>query len=85
VVYEPHISEEGKPYFEDRMRPETKLRFQVLTAASMKMAVFRVVAPCSMVEVYRRFRGACCLHHQTTRRTNPEDGHLRDRIVSSDS
>jgi hypothetical protein len=28
------------------------------------MALFRVVAPCSLVEVYRRFRGACCLHHQ---------------------
>jgi hypothetical protein len=23
-----------------------------------------VVAPCSLVEVYRRFRGAYCLHHQ---------------------
>jgi hypothetical protein len=30
----------------------------------MKMAVFWVVAPCSLVEVYRRFRGTCCLHHQ---------------------
>jgi hypothetical protein len=30
----------------------------------MKMAVFWVVAPYSLVEVYRRFRGACCLHHQ---------------------
>jgi hypothetical protein len=40
------------------------VRFQVLTAASMKTAVFWVVAPCSLVEVYRRFRGACCLHHQ---------------------
>jgi hypothetical protein len=40
------------------------VRFQVLTAASMKMAVFWVVAPCSLVEVYRRFRGACYLHHQ---------------------
>jgi hypothetical protein len=28
------------------------------------MAVFRDVAPCSLVEVYRRFRGAYCLHHQ---------------------
>jgi hypothetical protein len=28
------------------------------------MAVFWVVAPCSMIEVYRCFRGACCLHHQ---------------------
>jgi hypothetical protein len=25
----------------------------------MKMAVFRVVAPCGLVEVYRCFRGAC--------------------------
>jgi hypothetical protein len=28
------------------------------------MAVFWVVAPCSLVEVYQRFRGPCCLHHQ---------------------
>jgi hypothetical protein len=55
----------------------------------MKMAAFWVVAPCSLVEVYRRFRGTCCLHalmmeaastaetpvnfYQTTRRYNPED------------
>jgi hypothetical protein len=32
--------------------------------SSMKMAVFWVVAPCSLVEVYRRFRGACCLSYQ---------------------
>jgi hypothetical protein len=38
------------------------------------MAVFWVVAPCSPVEVYRRFRGPC---YQTTRRYNPEDSHLR--------
>jgi hypothetical protein len=36
------------------------------------MAVFWVVAACSLVEVYRRFRGPCCLHHH-----NPEDSHLR--------
>jgi hypothetical protein len=30
----------------------------------MKMAVFWVVAPCGLVEVYRRFRGLYCLHHQ---------------------
>jgi hypothetical protein len=29
------------------------VRFQVLTAASMKMTVFWVVAPCSLVEFYR--------------------------------
>jgi hypothetical protein len=28
------------------------------------MAVFWVVAPCSLVEVYQRFGGPCCLHHQ---------------------
>jgi hypothetical protein len=41
--------------------------FQVLTAA-----IFWVVAPCSLVKIYRRFRNACCLHHQK----NPEDGYL---------
>jgi hypothetical protein len=40
------------------------VRFQVLTASSIKMAVFWVVAPCSLVKFYRHFRGACCLHHQ---------------------
>jgi hypothetical protein len=30
----------------------------------LKMAVFWVVAPCSLVEVYQRFRGPCCLRHQ---------------------
>jgi hypothetical protein len=28
-----------------------------------KMAVFWVVVLCSLVEVYRSFRGSCCLHH----------------------
>jgi hypothetical protein len=27
----------------------------------MKMAVSCTVAPCSLVDVYRRFRGACCV------------------------
>jgi hypothetical protein len=40
------------------------VRFQVLTAASMKFRVFRDVAPCGYVEVDRSFRGAYCLHHQ---------------------
>jgi hypothetical protein len=34
------------------------------TSVNVKMAVFWVVAPCSLVEVCRRFRGACCLLHQ---------------------
>jgi hypothetical protein len=41
-----------------------EVRFQVLTAASVKMAVFCVLAPCSLPGVYRRFSHACCLHHQ---------------------
>jgi len=38
--------------------------FQVLTAASMNMTAFCNIAPCSLVEVDRRFRGYYCLHHQ---------------------
>jgi hypothetical protein len=30
----------------------------------LKMATFWAAAPCSLVEVYRRFRGACCLQYQ---------------------
>jgi hypothetical protein len=33
-----------------------QLGFEVLTAVSTKMAVFWVVAPCSLVEVYRSGR-----------------------------
>jgi hypothetical protein len=36
------------------------LRFQVLMAASMKVTVFWNVAPCSLIEIDRRFRGAYC-------------------------
>jgi hypothetical protein len=39
----------------------------------MKMAVFWVVAPGSLVEVYRRFRGTCYLHHQGDN-GGPDDG-----------
>jgi hypothetical protein len=28
------------------------------------VAVFWVVAPCTFVQVYQRFRGLYCLHHQ---------------------
>jgi hypothetical protein len=44
--------------------------FEVLTAVSMKMAVFWVVAPCSLVEVYQRFV-ARLTHH-------PDDGGRKD-------
>jgi hypothetical protein len=39
--------------------------FEVLTAVSMKMAVFWVVAPCSLVKFYQR-------HHR------PDDGGSKD-------
>jgi hypothetical protein len=48
------------------------VRFQVLTAASMKIAVFWAVAPCFLVEVYRRFKGAYCLHNQSDDRPDYE-------------
>jgi hypothetical protein len=39
------------------------VRFQVLTVVNVKIVDFWIVAPCCLVEVYRRFRGACCLRH----------------------
>jgi hypothetical protein len=55
------------------------LGFEVLTAASMKVAVFWVVAPCSLVlaasETMVNF-------YQTTRRYNPEGSHLRPDFKS---
>jgi hypothetical protein len=36
-------------------------------STSKKITVFWDVAPCSLIEVYRRFIGACCLHHQGER------------------
>jgi hypothetical protein len=44
------------------------VRFQGLTASSMRMTVYWVIAPCCRVEVYRRFRGAFCIHHQGGKR-----------------
>jgi hypothetical protein len=39
-----------------------------------EMFVFWVAVPYSLVEVYGRFRGAGCLHHEGDR-SNPEDRH----------
>jgi hypothetical protein len=45
------------------------VRFQVLTAASMKFRiVFWDVLPCKII-VDRRFRGTCCLHIPLKRRS----------------
>jgi hypothetical protein len=43
------------------------------------MAVFWVVTPCSLVEVYRRFRGPCCLHHQGNGKLLPDYTALQSR------
>jgi len=40
------------------------VRFQVLTSANVKMAVFWDVASCSLIKIHRRFRGEYCLHNQ---------------------
>jgi hypothetical protein len=50
----------------------------------MKMTVFWVVAPCSQVEVYRLFRGDCCIYHKGDR---PEDGGSkhRDKLLLHDA
>jgi hypothetical protein len=61
--------------------------FEVITAVSMKMAVFCVVAPCSlspsswqmialMMEAARTSE-TLVNFYQTTRRYNPEDSHQR--------
>jgi hypothetical protein len=50
------------------------VRCQVLTAANMKMTFFWDVAPCSLVKVDRRFRGAYYLHNR---------GHYRPDDVRS--
>jgi hypothetical protein len=42
------------------------------------MAFFWVIAPCSLVEVYQRFRGPCCLHYQGFKyRLNPSQHGFR--------
>jgi hypothetical protein len=41
-----------------------QVRFQVLTATGVKMAVFWDVEPCSLANTDRRFRGPSCLLHQ---------------------
>jgi hypothetical protein len=66
---------------------QTSFGFKGLIILTMKITVFWDVAPCSLVEVDRRFRGAYFLHHQripetsvrfheTTRRSIPEDSHI---------
>jgi hypothetical protein len=37
------------------------MRFLVVMVATVKMALFRVVVPCSLVKVHRRFKVVCFL------------------------
>jgi hypothetical protein len=46
-----------------KIKSHFRVRFQVLTAASMKMIALYDIGTCSL-EADRRFRGARCLHHQ---------------------
>jgi hypothetical protein len=59
--------EERKQYLEDvkatRWVSEW-VRFQVLSAPSMKVTVFWDVVPCCLIQTDRRFGGVYCLHHQ---------------------
>jgi hypothetical protein len=42
----------------------TYVRFQVLTASSIKVTVFWDLASCSLIEINRSSRSAYCIHHQ---------------------
>jgi hypothetical protein len=39
-------------------------------SSDLATTIFCILAPCSLVEVYRRFRGACCLHRRGDDRNN---------------
>jgi hypothetical protein len=47
------------------------VRFQVLTAAHTKMRAYRDTAPCILVEVDRRFKGAYCRCNQDDEDSGP--------------
>jgi hypothetical protein len=59
------------------------VRSEALTAASMEMAVFWIVAQCNMAEVYGRFSTSetSVNFYHITLRNNPEDSHLQIRMV----
>jgi hypothetical protein len=69
-----------------------KIGFEVLTAVTRKMAVFWVVAPCSPCRLHHqgneidlmmeaaRTSGTSVNFYQTTRRYNPEDSQLRQKM-----
>jgi hypothetical protein len=56
LLYVSYVTVCSASYIQNSMLIETNML--------MKMAVFWVVAPCSLVEVHQRFRSLRCLHHQ---------------------
>jgi hypothetical protein len=52
------------------------VRFQILKATCMKMAAFWDMALCSLVEVNRRFRDECYVHHHSDRPDDTGSTHL---------
>jgi hypothetical protein len=38
------------------------MRFHIFTATNNKTTAFLDITPCSVIEIYRRFRGAYCFH-----------------------
>jgi hypothetical protein len=46
------------------------VRTEVLTEVTKKIIVFLDVNPCSLVEVYRRFGEAYCLHYKLKKEAN---------------
>jgi hypothetical protein len=56
------------------------VRFQVLPAASMNLTDVWDVAPCSLVEVDRRFRGAYCLEHQDDEKRRSASARLQGAL-----
>jgi hypothetical protein len=44
-----------------------RAKFEILTAVAMKVAVCSDVTTCSLVVIYRRFRGSFCIHHRSRR------------------
>jgi hypothetical protein len=60
-LQELNISQENDLFWDELI--QDSVRFQVLTAASVRMTAFWDIAPCSITEA-DCFRSMYCLHHQ---------------------
>jgi hypothetical protein len=66
------------------MTNSNDVRFEVLRMASMKMAVFWVCAPRSLVEIYCHIGGTCCFHHQGDEPDCPDTTIQKTAIFDND-